>query len=210
MSDFHDVIVDCTLIDVTHLELSKSDHRGLLVETEYTMERKVSSFQFQHMWTTHSGFHEVEWNKTVFGNVFDRVAVPERQLKETDETYDHDPCDRTLVEWNWCSVELVRVLAQEKVFLRQNAGIKWAKDGEQNTRYFHSLSGFVPGRLLSDSVLLVQELIHSLESRRPEANMVFKLDMAKAYDRVSWDFLYQVLRKRVSHSAGLPWWLMLS
>ncbi|KAL0334029.1 UNVERIFIED_CONTAM: hypothetical protein Sangu_1559100 [Sesamum angustifolium] len=51
-----------------------------------------------------------------------------------------------------------------------------------------SQSGFVPGRLLSDNVLLAQELIHSLESLRPEANVVFKLDMAKAYDRVSWEF----------------------
>ncbi|KAL0322208.1 UNVERIFIED_CONTAM: hypothetical protein Scaly_2517200 [Sesamum calycinum] len=54
------------------------------------------------------------------------------------------------------------------------------------------LDGFVPGRFLSDNVLLAQELIQSLESRRPEANVVFKLDMAKAYDWVSWEFLYQV------------------
>ncbi|KAL0396371.1 UNVERIFIED_CONTAM: hypothetical protein Scaly_0085500 [Sesamum calycinum] len=45
------------------------------------------------------------------------------------------------------------------------------------------LAIFAPGRLLSDNVLLAQELIHSLESRWPEANVVFKLDMAKAYDR---------------------------
>ncbi|KAK4394222.1 putative ribonuclease H protein [Sesamum angolense] len=56
--------------------------------------------------------------------------------------------------------------------------------------------GFVPGRLLSDNILLAQELINSLESCRVEANMVFKLDMAKAYDRVSWEFLYQVLRRK--------------
>ncbi|KAK4395943.1 putative ribonuclease H protein [Sesamum angolense] len=59
-----------------------------------------------------------------------------------------------------------------------------------------SQSGFVPGRLLSDNVLLAQELIHSLESRRPDANVVFKLDMAKTYDRVSWEFLYQVLQRK--------------
>ncbi|KAL0313556.1 UNVERIFIED_CONTAM: hypothetical protein Sradi_5754900 [Sesamum radiatum] len=46
-----------------------------------------------------------------------------------------------------------------------------------------SQSGFVPGRLLSDNVLLAQELIHSLESRRADANVIFKLGMAKAYDR---------------------------
>ncbi|KAL0358065.1 UNVERIFIED_CONTAM: hypothetical protein Scaly_1492200 [Sesamum calycinum] len=59
-----------------------------------------------------------------------------------------------------------------------------------------SQSGFVPGRLLSDNVLLAQELVHSLESRGPEVNVVFKLDMAKAYDRVSWEFLYEVLRRK--------------
>ncbi|KAL0315459.1 UNVERIFIED_CONTAM: hypothetical protein Sradi_5424100 [Sesamum radiatum] len=62
-----------------------------------------------------------------------------------------------------------------------------------------SQSGFVPGQLLSNNVLLAHELIHSLESRRPEPNVVFKLVMAKAYDRVSWEFLYQVLRQK-----GLP------
>ncbi|KAL2253075.1 UNVERIFIED_CONTAM: hypothetical protein Sindi_0102200 [Sesamum indicum] len=54
-----------------------------------------------------------------------------------------------------------------------------------------SQSGFVPGRLLSDNVLLAQELVYSLESRRSEANVIFKLDMAKAYDRVNWEFLFQ-------------------
>ncbi|KAL0332910.1 UNVERIFIED_CONTAM: hypothetical protein Scaly_2192500 [Sesamum calycinum] len=43
-------------------------------------------------------------------------------------------------------------------------------------------------------VLLAQELVHSLESRWPDANVVFKLDMAKAYDRAP-------SRIRVSHLA---------
>ncbi|KAL0457929.1 UNVERIFIED_CONTAM: hypothetical protein Slati_0420100 [Sesamum latifolium] len=59
-----------------------------------------------------------------------------------------------------------------------------------------SQSGFVPRRLLSDNVFLAQELIHSLESRRLETNVIFKLDMAKAYDHVSWEFLYQFLRQK--------------
>ncbi|KAL0448037.1 UNVERIFIED_CONTAM: hypothetical protein Slati_1931600 [Sesamum latifolium] len=59
-----------------------------------------------------------------------------------------------------------------------------------------SQSGFVPGRLLSDNILLAQELIHLLESRRADVNVIFKLDMAKAYDRVSWEFLYHVLQHK--------------
>ncbi|KAL2232718.1 UNVERIFIED_CONTAM: hypothetical protein Sindi_1451800, partial [Sesamum indicum] len=153
---------------VTHLELSKSDHRGLLVVVETIVTQKASSFRFQHMWITHPGFLEVvhrnwqyptigsgmarlqqkfthlkhclkEWNKTVFGNVFDSVAAVERDLKEVDEAYDLDPCDRTLVEQNRCSAVLVRVLTQEEAFWKQKARIKWAKDRERNTRYFHSL-----------------------------------------------------------------------
>ncbi|KAL0339984.1 UNVERIFIED_CONTAM: hypothetical protein Sradi_4515200 [Sesamum radiatum] len=71
--------------------------------------------------------------------MFDKVAVAERQLKEADEAYDQNPCDRTLVERNRFSAELVQVLAQEETFWRQKAGIRWPKDGEQNTRYFHFL-----------------------------------------------------------------------
>ncbi|KAL0462351.1 UNVERIFIED_CONTAM: hypothetical protein Slati_0122700 [Sesamum latifolium] len=154
MSDFHDVIADCALVDagytgspytvVTHLELSKSDHYGLLVEAETTMEWKASSFRFQHLWAKQPGFLEVvrrnwlypplerygsasaEINSTkalsegleqeCLWNVVDRVVAAERNLKEADEAYDLDPCDRTLVERNRCSAELVRALAQEEAF----------------------------------------------------------------------------------------------
>ncbi|KAL0301641.1 UNVERIFIED_CONTAM: LINE-1 retrotransposable element O protein [Sesamum radiatum] len=56
-------------------------------------------------------------------------------------------------------------------------------------------SGFVGGRLISDNILLAQELIHSIGDKKRYDNVVFKLDMAKAYDRVQWRFLYQVMRK---------------
>lgn len=57
-------------------------------------------------------------------------------------------------------------------------------------------SGFVKGRLLSDNVLLAQELFHDLQHRGGwvTPNIALKLDMAKAYDRVQWPFLLSVLR----------------
>lgn len=45
-------------------------------------------------------------------------------------------------------------------------------------------SGFVQVRLLSDNVLLAQELIHDLPISHHTPNLALKLDMAKAYDRV--------------------------
>ena len=56
-------------------------------------------------------------------------------------------------------------------------------------------SGFIKGRLLSDNVLLAQELFHELWKCNPSPNLALKLDMAKAYDRVQWPFLLKVLRK---------------
>ncbi|XP_073014644.1 uncharacterized protein [Primulina eburnea] len=56
-------------------------------------------------------------------------------------------------------------------------------------------SGFVPGRLISDNILLAQELIHSFNLPSPRGNVIIKLDMAKAYDRVQLPFLLQILNK---------------
>ncbi|KAL0287687.1 UNVERIFIED_CONTAM: hypothetical protein Sradi_7118900 [Sesamum radiatum] len=57
-----------------------------------------------------------------------------------------------------------------------------------------SQSGFVLGRLISDNILLAQEMIHHLDLRYKHSNLVIKLDMSKVYDRVSWDFLFNVMQ----------------
>ena len=55
-------------------------------------------------------------------------------------------------------------------------------------------SGFVRGRLISDNFLLAKELIQSLNVKVWGANIMFKLDMTKAYDRVFWPVLMAVMR----------------
>lgn len=47
-------------------------------------------------------------------------------------------------------------------------------------------SAFLSGRDITDNVLLAQELIQHLDRRVRGANVAFKLDMMKAFDRVSW------------------------
>ncbi|WMV25650.1 hypothetical protein MTR67_019035 [Solanum verrucosum] len=56
-------------------------------------------------------------------------------------------------------------------------------------------SGFVKGRSITENILLAQEIIRDINRRNKNINVVVKLDMAKAYDRVSWIFLTKVLRK---------------
>ncbi|XP_060210726.1 uncharacterized protein LOC132637688 [Lycium barbarum] len=56
-------------------------------------------------------------------------------------------------------------------------------------------SGFVKGRLITENILLAQEIVHDIKKYNKGGNMVIKLDMAKAYDRMSWDFLITVMKK---------------
>lgn len=56
-------------------------------------------------------------------------------------------------------------------------------------------SGFIKGRLISDNVLLAKELFHEIWMGTTAPNMVLKLDMEKAYDRVQWLFLLKIMQK---------------
>ncbi|XP_060202576.1 uncharacterized protein LOC132630998 [Lycium barbarum] len=56
-------------------------------------------------------------------------------------------------------------------------------------------SGFFKGRCIIENVLLTQEVVTDIRLREKPANVVLKLDMAKAYDIVSWSYLIRVLRK---------------
>lgn len=56
-------------------------------------------------------------------------------------------------------------------------------------------AGFIKGRSIVENVLLAQEIIRDINRRKKHINVVVKLNMAKAYDRMSWVFLTKVLRK---------------
>ncbi|XP_059301909.1 uncharacterized protein LOC132053827 [Lycium ferocissimum] len=56
-------------------------------------------------------------------------------------------------------------------------------------------SGFVHGRLITENILLAQEIIHGIRDKKEGGNVFLKLDMSKAYDRVNWHFIIDVLKK---------------
>jgi hypothetical protein len=65
-------------------------------------------------------------------------------------------------------------------------------------------SAFIKGRYILESVVVAHELVHSLHSSK-EKGVILKLDYEKAYDRVSWDFLFEVLETRGFSSKWVNW-----
>lgn len=53
-------------------------------------------------------------------------------------------------------------------------------------------SGFVAGRQILDGILLVNEVAHSLRTTK-KPRMLIKLDLAKAFDKINWEFIKAIL-----------------
>ncbi|XP_075097852.1 uncharacterized protein LOC142175172 [Nicotiana tabacum] len=57
-------------------------------------------------------------------------------------------------------------------------------------------AGFVKGRNIVENILLTQEIVTDIRLRsKAGPNVILKLDITKAYNRISWLFLTKVLRK---------------
>lgn len=57
-------------------------------------------------------------------------------------------------------------------------------------------SAFIPGRLITDNILIVFECMYWLRhSKSKQGYVAFKLDMSKAYNRVEWRYMEAVMSK---------------
>lgn len=55
-------------------------------------------------------------------------------------------------------------------------------------------SNFIPGRSTNDNIIITQEVLHTLRGKKgKKGGLIFKIDLKKAYDKVSWKFLFDTL-----------------
>lgn len=65
-------------------------------------------------------------------------------------------------------------------------------------------TAFIRGRNILDGVVILHETLHQSRVKRVEA-VLFKVDFKKAYDKINWDFLVDVLRMEGFSAKFVDW-----
>ncbi|XP_019157584.1 PREDICTED: uncharacterized protein LOC109154196 [Ipomoea nil] len=157
-----------TEVRINVLARTSSDHSPILLSGTNNTLSCPKQFHFQTMWTSHPDFINVVrlnwnqqadgggmralafkikrlkhclriWNRDTFGNVFDRIRVLESCVAEAENTFDDDPSPGSRESLHKLQADLLQALKQEEMFWKQKARVKWLKEGDSNTRFFHAV-----------------------------------------------------------------------
>ncbi|XP_019151080.1 PREDICTED: uncharacterized protein LOC109147876 [Ipomoea nil] len=153
---------------VQHLSKVTSDHAPLVMDLETQVFSSRRPFTFINAWTEHEQFLTIvqqtwegrvegnamyrfvsklkrvksaliEWNWTVFGNIFDKVKELEEKVRVVEDALQNNPTQENLMEYKLAQAKLQKQVVIEEKFWQQKAHVQWVVDGERNTKYFQGL-----------------------------------------------------------------------
>lgn len=154
-------------MEVTHLSKIGSDHSPLLLSCNLDSTPIKKSFRFLNFWIKHESFNEVvienckadfhasifflfyyklkklkkallTWSKATYRDIFQNIASLEKIVLAHEVHFELNPTIRNRERLQRVQAELLKFLALEKQFWKQKAGFQWFKDGDRNTKFFHT------------------------------------------------------------------------
>ncbi|KAH0662438.1 uncharacterized protein [Solanum tuberosum] len=160
------------IIEVEHLVRSGSNHTPLLITFKTSKVNVVRPFKFLSLRLKEKSFKEViiqnwkvdfegnpfslfhyklkkvkkvlaQWSRETLGNIFQEITTLEEIIKVQEMQFEADPSEANRENLYKYQANLKRHLHMEEDFWKQITGMAWFKDGERNTKLFHT---YVKGR----------------------------------------------------------------
>ncbi|CAI9094473.1 OLC1v1030219C1 [Oldenlandia corymbosa var. corymbosa] len=79
-----------------------------------------------------------EWNKETFGDVFANLKAAEKKVQDLEGVYDSTGVIQDRVRLNAAKANLLMKIKEHDDFWSQKMKIKWMKEGDSNTSFFHA------------------------------------------------------------------------
>ncbi|XXG79695.1 hypothetical protein AAC387_Pa09g0713 [Persea americana] len=161
---WHSASRDPTL---THMPKYSSNHCPLFLSFNQRLTSVNAPFKFEAMWLQHPDFlslvvenwncqlagnpqyvlaHKLKssklvlkgWNKLVFGDIQIKVQNAEQKVLDLQELLDRGPLDSLHQSLAKAKSNLRNCLQQKETHWRQKSRIRWLKEGDRNSAFFHA------------------------------------------------------------------------
>ncbi|VFQ63978.1 unnamed protein product [Cuscuta campestris] len=151
------------------------------------------------------------WNKETFGNIFSKLTQAKDKSIEAEKEFLTNPSPSNRQALSLAQVELQNASLNEISFWKQKSHLNWLELGDRNSKFYQS---YVKGRRKKLRIGRVRrgegswtEDMEEIQKAAVEhysklftasqkvegGNMIIKLDLSKAFDRMSWDYLENLL-----------------